>query len=185
MRVGAIAGLTIPSFWLGIVLILAPGAGRARLRRRSATCRSARIPLGNLQRMILPAIALALPILANLSRLVRSAMLDALGQDYIRTARAKGAQRAPRRLQARAAQRADPVRHQRRHHDRLPARRRHRGRAGLRHPGPRAADSRRHRGAQLSADPGDDPRRHLRPSCSSTSSSTCSTRADRSAGAAR
>jgi peptide/nickel transport system permease protein len=48
-------------------------------------------PLGNLQRMLLPAFALALPILANLSRLVRSAMLDALGQDYIRTARAKGA----------------------------------------------------------------------------------------------
>ena len=47
-------------------------------------------PLGNLQRMMLPAIALALPILANLSRLVRSAMLDALGQDYVRTARAKG-----------------------------------------------------------------------------------------------
>ena len=41
--------------------------------------------------MVLPALALALPILANLSRLVRSAMLDALGQDYIRTARAKGA----------------------------------------------------------------------------------------------
>jgi peptide/nickel transport system permease protein len=48
-------------------------------------------PVGNLERMVLPAIALGLPILANLSRLVRSAMLDALGQDYIRTARAKGA----------------------------------------------------------------------------------------------
>jgi peptide/nickel transport system permease protein len=48
-------------------------------------------PLGNLQRMLLPAVALALPILANLSRLVRSAMLDSLSQDYIRTARAKGA----------------------------------------------------------------------------------------------
>jgi peptide/nickel transport system permease protein len=41
--------------------------------------------------MVLPAFALALPILANLSRLLRSAMLDALSQDYIRTARAKGA----------------------------------------------------------------------------------------------
>jgi peptide/nickel transport system permease protein len=48
-------------------------------------------PVGNLQRMVLPAVALGLPILANLSRLVRSAMLDALGQDYIRTARSKGA----------------------------------------------------------------------------------------------
>jgi peptide/nickel transport system permease protein len=37
-------------------------------------------PLGNLQRMILPVFALSLPMLANLSRLVRSAMLDALGR---------------------------------------------------------------------------------------------------------
>jgi peptide/nickel transport system permease protein len=47
-------------------------------------------PLGNLARLILPAFALSLPILANLARLVRSAMLEALQQDYIRTARAKG-----------------------------------------------------------------------------------------------
>jgi peptide/nickel transport system permease protein len=90
MRVGAIAGLTVPSFWLGIVLILmlsqwAPGFASLGYVPFSEN------PLGNLERMALPTIALALPILANLSRLVRSAMLDALGQDYIRTARAKGA----------------------------------------------------------------------------------------------
>jgi peptide/nickel transport system permease protein len=90
LRVGAIAGLTIPSFWLGIVLILAlaqlaPGFASLGYVPFSVD------PIGNLQRMVLPALALALPILANLSRLVRSAMLDALGQDYIRTARAKGA----------------------------------------------------------------------------------------------
>jgi peptide/nickel transport system permease protein len=90
MRIGAIAGLTIPSFWLGIVLILVMSSlapGFASLGYVPFT----QDPLGNLQRMLLPAFALALPILANLSRLVRSAMLDALGQDYIRTARAKGA----------------------------------------------------------------------------------------------
>jgi len=90
MRVGAIAGLTIPSFWLGIVLILllsqwAPGFASLGYVPFGED------PVGNLERMVLPAIALGLPILANLSRLVRSAMLDALGQDYIRTARAKGA----------------------------------------------------------------------------------------------
>jgi peptide/nickel transport system permease protein len=89
MRVGAIAGLTIPSFWLGIVLIvllsqIAPSFASLGYVPFSVD------PLGNLERMVLPAFALALPILANLSRLVRSAMLDALGQDYIRTARAKG-----------------------------------------------------------------------------------------------
>ena len=92
VRIGAIAGLTIPSFWLGIVSIFLvaeylPGVSALGYVPFSED------PLGNLQRMILPVIALSLPMLANLSRLVRSAMLDALGQDYIRTARAKGAGR--------------------------------------------------------------------------------------------
>ena len=90
LRLVTIVGITVPNFWLGIVLILAvatlaPGFAALGHVPFSAD------PLGNLQRMILPTIALALPILAYLSRLVRTAMLDALGQDYIRTARAKGA----------------------------------------------------------------------------------------------
>ncbi len=92
VRIGAIAGLTIPSFWLGIVSILLvakylPGVSMLGYVPFSQD------PLGNLQRMILPVFALSLPMLANLSRLVRTAMLDALSQDYIRTARAKGAGR--------------------------------------------------------------------------------------------
>lgn len=92
VRIGAIAGLTIPSFWLGIVSIFMVSKflpGVSALGYVPFT----QDPLGNLQRMILPVIALSLPMLANLSRLVRSAMLDALGQDYIRTAKAKGASR--------------------------------------------------------------------------------------------
>ncbi|KKB13402.1 glutathione ABC transporter permease [Devosia geojensis] len=92
VRIGAIAGLTIPSFWLGIVSIfllskLLPGV------QALGYVPFTQDPLGNLTRMILPVIALSLPMLANLSRLVRSAMLDALSQDYIRTAKAKGASR--------------------------------------------------------------------------------------------
>ncbi|UXN70690.1 ABC transporter permease [Devosia neptuniae] len=92
VRIGAIAGLTIPSFWLGIVSIflvskLLPGL------QALGYVPFTQDPLGNLQRMVLPVIALSLPMLANLSRLVRSAMLDALSQDYIRTAKAKGADR--------------------------------------------------------------------------------------------
>lgn len=92
VRIGAIAGLTIPSFWLGIVSIflvakLLPGVSALGYVPFTED------PIGNLTRMILPVIALSLPMLANLSRLVRSAMLDALSQDYIRTARAKGAGR--------------------------------------------------------------------------------------------
>jgi peptide/nickel transport system permease protein len=89
LRVTTIAGITVPSFWLGIVLILAmatlapsfPSLGHVPFTQD---------PLGNLQRMLLPSLALGLPILAAQARLVRSAMLDALGQDYVRTARAKG-----------------------------------------------------------------------------------------------
>ncbi|MCZ4274156.1 ABC transporter permease [Maritalea porphyrae] len=92
VRVVAIAGLTIPSFWLGIVSIfivskLLPSVSTLGYVPFSQD------PLGNLQRMCLPVLALSLPMLANLSRLVRSAMLDALGQDYIRTAKAKGVPR--------------------------------------------------------------------------------------------
>ena len=89
IRLVTIVGITIPSFWLGIVLIyvffkLAPGfpsIGYVPFRED---------PLANLTRMILPTVALGLPIIASVSRIVRSTMLDALNQDYIRTARAKG-----------------------------------------------------------------------------------------------
>ena len=90
IRITAIAGLTIPSFWLGIVSIflvakLYPGfiaLGYVPFFES---------PSENLKRMILPVFTLSLPMIANLSRLVRSAMLDALSQHYIRTAKAKGA----------------------------------------------------------------------------------------------
>jgi peptide/nickel transport system permease protein len=89
LQVGSVAGLTIPSFWLGIMMILALSAFAPDLQMLGYVPFGVD-PVGNLTRLVLPAIALALPILANLARLVRSAMLDALQQDYIRTARAKG-----------------------------------------------------------------------------------------------
>lgn len=89
LQVGSVAGLTIPSFWLGIMMILALAALAPELQMLGYVPFS-EDPLGNMARLALPALALALPILANLARLVRSAMLDALGQDYVRTARAKG-----------------------------------------------------------------------------------------------
>jgi peptide/nickel transport system permease protein len=89
LRIATIAGVTIPNFWFGIVMLYLfatvlpswPALGWVPL---------ADDPIGNLQRLTLPVLALSLPILAGLSRIVRTAMLDALGQDYIRTARAKG-----------------------------------------------------------------------------------------------
>jgi len=89
LRVVTVAGLTVPSFWLGIMLILLVTAALPDLQMLGYVP-FFQDPLGNLARLLLPAFALALPILANLARLVRSAMLETLGQDYIRTARAKG-----------------------------------------------------------------------------------------------
>ena len=89
LQIGSIAGLTIPSFWLGIMIILAL-TSLAPDWQLLGYVPFGENPLGNLARLVLPAFALALPILANLARLVRSAMLDALQQDYVRTARAKG-----------------------------------------------------------------------------------------------
>jgi peptide/nickel transport system permease protein len=89
LQIGSVAGLTIPSFWLGIMLILALTALAPELQMLGYVP-FLEDPLGNLARMILPAFALSLPIMANLARLLRSAMLEALQQDFVRTARAKG-----------------------------------------------------------------------------------------------
>ncbi|WP_186388662.1 ABC transporter permease [Stappia sp. TSB10P1A] len=89
VQAGSVVGLTIPPFWLGILMILvlssvAPGV------QMLGYVPFLQDPLGNLTRLILPAFALSLPITANLARLLRSTLLEALQQDYIRTARAKG-----------------------------------------------------------------------------------------------
>lgn len=89
LQIGSVAGLTVPSFWLGIMMILLLTTIAPQLQMLGYVP-FLEDPLGNIGRLILPAFALALPILANLSRLVRSAMLDVLQQDFIRAARAKG-----------------------------------------------------------------------------------------------
>lgn len=89
LQIGSVAGLTVPTFWLGIMMILLLTTIAPQLQMLGYVP-FLEDPLGNIGRLILPAFALALPILANLSRLVRSAMLDVLQQDFIRAARAKG-----------------------------------------------------------------------------------------------
>ena len=89
LQAGSVVGLTVPPFWLGILLILlvsvaAPGSQLLGYVPFSSD------PIGNVQRLLLPALCLSLPITANLARLLRSTLLEALGQDYVRTARAKG-----------------------------------------------------------------------------------------------
>ena len=111
-RLGALAGASLPVFWLGLVLLgifyyrlqWFPGPGRfdivlsppqvrsgllvvdAALARDAAALRNA---LGHLA---LPALTLGLFSTAVIARMTRSAMLEVLYQDYVRTARAKGLQ---------------------------------------------------------------------------------------------
>jgi peptide/nickel transport system permease protein len=82
----ALFGQSLPTFWLGIMLILffsvqfqlLPSSGR-----------------GTLEHLVLPAVTLGLFTTARITRLTRSGMLEVLGQDYIRTARAKGVSDPP------------------------------------------------------------------------------------------
>ncbi len=79
--VGSLVGVSMPSFWLALILIiifsvklkLLPFVGR-----------------DNPASYILPSLTLGLGVAANIARLTRASMLDVLGQDYIRTSRAKG-----------------------------------------------------------------------------------------------
>ena len=78
---GALLGLSMPHFWLGIMLMLLfsvhlgwlPTSGR-----------------GTMAHLIMPAVSLGLSLMAMFARLTRSVMLEVLSLDYIRTARAKG-----------------------------------------------------------------------------------------------
>jgi peptide/nickel transport system permease protein len=85
----ALLGLSVPNFWLGLMAILwlsvsfglFPASGYVPFFDN---------PVDNLHHMVLPALVLGTGLAAVIMRQTRSSMLDALGTDYIRTARAKG-----------------------------------------------------------------------------------------------
>ncbi len=79
----AMLGQAIPPYWLGIMLILVFSVNLGWLPTSGR---------GSIWHLILPAITLGSVLMALITRLVRSGMLDVLGEDYIRTARAKGLQ---------------------------------------------------------------------------------------------
>src|SRR5262245_7272752 len=84
-------GVSFPSFWLGIMLILIfsealpllPPSGLAEYGQEGD-------PLSRVRHAILPTLTLGLIQMAALMRFTRSSLLEALRQDYVRTARAKG-----------------------------------------------------------------------------------------------
>ncbi|MBA2449758.1 MAG: ABC transporter permease [Chloroflexi bacterium] len=77
----ALLGQSVPTFWMGIMLILLFGVTLGWLPTSGKT---------DWTSFVLPAITLGSFTMARTTRLVRSGMLEVLGQDYIRTARAKG-----------------------------------------------------------------------------------------------
>jgi peptide/nickel transport system permease protein len=85
----ALLGLSVPSFWLGIMLILVFAIILGWLPA-SGYVSPLEDPLDNLRRMLLPSLVLGSQFAAVLTRQTRSAMLESLGADYVRTARAKG-----------------------------------------------------------------------------------------------
>jgi peptide/nickel transport system permease protein len=88
-RIVSLVGLSVPAFYLGILLILVfaveldlfPAIGGGDIQED---------PLGSLQYLVLPAMTLGLIMTTSVTRLTRSAMLNVLSEDYVRTARAKG-----------------------------------------------------------------------------------------------
>jgi len=88
VMVGALLGISFPVFWIGLVAIL----GLAHKAGLFPTLGASSEPglWTSLHHLALPAIVLGLSVAAYIARLTRSAMLEVLGQDFIRVARAMG-----------------------------------------------------------------------------------------------
>lgn len=93
IRLFSIASLSTPSFWLSILLIqllghkvglfsLFPVSGKLPAMTED--------PVGWLSRMLLPAVALAVPVIGQLARVVRTSVVEELDRDYVRTALGAG-----------------------------------------------------------------------------------------------
>jgi peptide/nickel transport system permease protein len=85
----ALIGISLPNFFLGILLILIFSL-RLRVLPPSGYVPFKQDPLLNLKLMLMPAFSLGAALAGIVSRLTRSSLLEVLGADYIRTARAKG-----------------------------------------------------------------------------------------------
>jgi peptide/nickel transport system permease protein len=85
----SLAGVSVPNFWLGIMLILLVSV-RLGWLPASGYVSPVEDLLGNLLRMLMPALVLGTGLAAVLMRQTRNSMIEVLSADYVRTARAKG-----------------------------------------------------------------------------------------------
>ncbi|APH46358.1 ABC transporter permease [Microbacterium sp. 1.5R] len=90
IRIIGVASLSTPSFWLAILLIQLFTLGLNVLPASGPLPDLWEDPSGWLARMALPAIALAVPVIGQLSRVVRTSMVEELDRDYVRTALGAG-----------------------------------------------------------------------------------------------
>ncbi len=88
-RVLAIGGYCLPRYWLAILLILG-FAVRTRWLPPAGFVPFTETPLANLRYAAMPVLSLTVTLAAVQMRFLRSGLLDVVGQDYVRTARAKG-----------------------------------------------------------------------------------------------
>ena len=91
LSTGAMVGISIPNFWLGTMLIYVFSVLLRWLPSGGMT--EPFWTLTGLRQAILPSVALSTATIAGFTRIGRSAMLDVMQSDYIRTARAKGLKR--------------------------------------------------------------------------------------------
>jgi peptide/nickel transport system permease protein len=89
-RVGGLVGLSLPNFWFATLALLVTSVFFHWIPPVT-WIPPWQDPLGNLEQMALPALAIAVYLMAAVMRMTRASMLEVLRADYIRTARAKGA----------------------------------------------------------------------------------------------
>ena len=86
VQVVALLGQAMPSFWLGLLLMIVFGLQLGWLPISGT---------GSWENFVMPGVVLAFSAIPALTRLTRAGMIQAMGSDYIRTARAKGLSRPP------------------------------------------------------------------------------------------